>query len=41
MYEVDGRQYLLINATQGAGRAGGAPTTGDNPRAYVAFARPR
>jgi quinoprotein glucose dehydrogenase len=41
MYEVDGRQYLLINATQGAGRGGGVATSADNPRAYVAFALPR
>ena len=41
MYEVNGRQYLLINATQGAGRGSGAPTApDDNPRAYVAFALP-
>ena len=37
MYKVDGRQYLVINATQGAVRSN--PTKADAPdRAYVAFA---
>jgi quinoprotein glucose dehydrogenase len=37
MYEVDGRQYLVVNATQGVTgpRAG---LVGAGPRAYVAFA---
>ena len=50
MYEANGKQYLLINATQGAGRGGGgaaavgprgagaSPAVADQPRAYVAFA---
>jgi quinoprotein glucose dehydrogenase len=42
MYEANGRQYLLVSATQGGGRGaaqGGAPA--DQPtRAYVAFALP-
>lgn len=51
MYEVNGKQYLLISATQGAGRAGGptpapapaspaGPSTTAATRAYVAFALP-
>jgi quinoprotein glucose dehydrogenase len=37
MYEVNGRQYLVVNATQGAsGGRGGVP--GVTERAYVAFA---
>ena len=36
MYEVNGRQYLVVNATQGA--AGGPASTGaPGTRAYVAF----
>jgi hypothetical protein len=42
MYEANGRQYLLVSATQGGGRGaaqGGAQA--DQPtRAYVAFALP-
>jgi len=48
MYEADGKQYVLVSATQG-GRAGGAGAQGretaaapaaEAPRAYVAFALP-
>ena len=38
MYEANGKQYLLVSATQGGGRgAAGVPAAG---RAYVAFALP-
>jgi quinoprotein glucose dehydrogenase len=37
MYEVNGRQYLVINATQGVV----GPASTGAPRAYVAFALPR
>ncbi len=51
MYEVNGKQYLLVSATQGAGDRGGpspalaaAPGAASAPpafrRAYVAFALP-
>jgi quinoprotein glucose dehydrogenase len=48
MYQVNGKQYLLVSATQGAGRggAGATPTeasaapAAESPRAYVAFALP-
>jgi quinoprotein glucose dehydrogenase len=50
MYEVNGKQYLLVSATQGGGRGGpGAANPNDPgaagappapPRAYVAFALP-
>jgi quinoprotein glucose dehydrogenase len=46
MYEVNGKQYLLVSATQGQGTGRGAPApaaTGTAPeptRAYVAFALP-
>jgi quinoprotein glucose dehydrogenase len=35
MYEVNGKQYLLVNATQGGGRGAGGPEV---VRAYVAYA---
>jgi quinoprotein glucose dehydrogenase len=40
MYEVNGRQYLVINATQGVAGGPGAPQSAAAPsqRAYVAFA---
>jgi quinoprotein glucose dehydrogenase len=45
MYEANGKQYLLVSATQGAGDRGGPstalPAAGAPPavrRAYVAFA---
>jgi len=47
MYELNGRQYLVINATQGApGGGGGRGAAAANappapPKAYVAFALPR
>jgi quinoprotein glucose dehydrogenase len=38
MYEANGKQYLLVSATQGGGRgAAGVPAA---ERAYVAFALP-
>jgi len=48
MYEVNGKQYLLVSATQGVGDRGGPSATvpgTDGPpsalrRAYVAFALP-
>jgi len=44
MYEVNGKQYLLVSATQGAARgaAGAAPAAASPAptRAYVAFALP-
>jgi hypothetical protein len=45
MYEVNGKQYLLVSATQGAGRGGPTVPAAPNaaaapPRAYVAFALP-
>jgi quinoprotein glucose dehydrogenase len=41
MYEVNGKQYLLINATQGGGGGRGAAPAEDEPtRGYVAFALP-
>jgi quinoprotein glucose dehydrogenase len=39
MYEVNGKQYLLVSATQGGGGPGG-PAGGPSTRAYVAFALP-
>jgi quinoprotein glucose dehydrogenase len=38
MYEANGRQYLLVSATQGGGR--GAAGVAAAQRAYVAFALP-
>jgi hypothetical protein len=50
MYETNGKQYLLISATQGAARGGGAapparegapaapPAGPEEVRSYVAFA---
>jgi quinoprotein glucose dehydrogenase len=42
MYEANGKQYLLVSATQGGGRGGGAQDAATPPaeptRAYVAFA---
>ena len=50
MYEVNGKQYLLVSATQGGGRGGPGPANPNAPgaagaapappRAYVAFALP-
>ncbi len=44
MYEVNGKQYVLVSATQGAGRGNaspaGAPAAAEPTRAYVAFALP-
>ena len=42
MYEMNGKQYLLVSATQGAGRGGGEPRRQQRAlRArYVAFALP-
>jgi quinoprotein glucose dehydrogenase len=46
MYEVDGRQFLVVNATQGV-TAGGSELSGTGPdggnaaRAYVAYALPK
>jgi quinoprotein glucose dehydrogenase len=51
MYEVSGKQYLLVSATQGIGRGGGVGPANPNAtgvaaiasaptRAYVAFALP-
>jgi quinoprotein glucose dehydrogenase len=41
MYEADGKQYLLVSATQGGGRGGPQGGNGSGPiRAYVAFALP-
>ena len=45
MYEVNGRQYLVISVAPGGGRAGGpaaaSPESGNLPTGYVAFALPR
>jgi hypothetical protein len=35
MYEVNGKQYLLVSATQGGGRGAAEPEV---TRAYVAYA---
>ena len=42
MYEANGKQYLLVSATQGAGRGAtaGGPAAAGVTRAYVAFALP-
>jgi quinoprotein glucose dehydrogenase len=42
MYEANGKQYLLVSATQGGGRGGAqGGAAADQPgRAYVAFALP-
>ena len=40
LYEVNGKQYLLVSATQGVAGRGPAPAGAPAvaPRAYVAFA---
>ena len=42
MYEANGRQYLIVNATtaQGGGRGRGGSTEADQARGYVVFALP-
>lgn len=42
MYEINGRQFFVVNATSTAGAAGGPSTAGNTPvkRGYVAFALP-
>jgi quinoprotein glucose dehydrogenase len=44
MYEIDGRQYLLVHASgdiADAGREPGGDPRGDLPKGYVAYALPR
>lgn len=45
MYEVNGRQYLVISVAAGGGRGGGttaaSPASGNLPTGYVAFALPQ
>jgi hypothetical protein len=38
MYEVGGKQYLVVNASQSPQGGRGAAAKFDGPRAYVAFA---
>jgi quinoprotein glucose dehydrogenase len=40
MYEVNGKQYLVINASSGGRRGAAAPDPNAPPRGYVAFALP-
>jgi quinoprotein glucose dehydrogenase len=40
MYEINGRQFLAVNATQVVGGRGTGPASGAGRGAYVAFALP-
>jgi quinoprotein glucose dehydrogenase len=40
MYQMDGRQYLLVNASSAAPRRGGAPADAAAPLGWVAYALP-
>jgi quinoprotein glucose dehydrogenase len=40
MYEVNGRQYLIVNASQASGEEGTKEGIAPEPRGYIAFALP-
>ena len=41
MYEIDGRQYLLVTASASGGRGASSPAAPAGPAGIVAYALPR